>query len=140
MKTRRSLDSALLDLDPSYKDANSRFRRDVCSEFADAPDLCMSAGLPAFSKSVTFFSADFFMVIGGFIPITLGFKIGGEFAVTILLNFCLLSLKVTVTPVPSAVATFDVYAAVGSCIVLCGGLKISGRVADLKFPLPITVG
>ncbi len=117
-----------------------RFRRDVCSEFADAPDFCMSAGLPAFSKSIVFFKRDFFMVIGGFIPITLGFKIGGEFNVLIKLDFCLLTLKVTVTPIPGAVATFDVYAAVGTCFFLCGGLKITGKVADLKFPLPITVG
>ena len=71
-----------------------RVRRDVCSEFADAPDFCMSAGLPAFSKSVTFFKRDFFMVVGGFVPITLGFSIGGEFSVMIQLDFCLLTLKV----------------------------------------------
>ena len=71
-----------------------RMRRDICSEFADAPDFCMSTGLPAFSKSIIFFKRDFFLLIGGFIPITLGFSIGGEFNVMIQLDFCLLTLKV----------------------------------------------
>jgi hypothetical protein len=179
-RARRDVALALQMADPDV--GLSRMRRDVCSEFADAPDLCMSAGLPAFSKQITFFKKDFTMVVGGVIPVSLGFEVGGEFAVMILLNFCLLTLKVcvcvyvcvsfffvshhllsvtcpfssarqsttfsllmparqvTVTPVPSAVALFDVYAAIGKCIVVCGGLKISGKAADLKFPLPVTIG
>ena len=117
-----------------------RYRRDVCDEFANVPDFCLSAGLPPFTKSITFFQRDFFLLVGGMVPITIGFSIGGEFSVTVTLNFCLLTLKVTVTPTPGAVATFDVYAAVGSCYVLCGGLKINGKIADLTFPLPITIG
>jgi hypothetical protein len=141
-KKRRSVDGLLMnDMEHGIETySEGRFRRDVCSEFADAPDLCLSAGLPKFVKSQVFFKRDFYMMIGGFIPITLGFEIGGEFTVEVLLNFCLLTLKVTVTPIPGVVATFDVYAAVGVCFVMCGGLKISGRVADLSFPLPITVG
>ncbi len=115
-------------------------RRDVCSEFADVPDLCLSAGLPPFTRSVTFLKREYYLMVGGVILITLGFEIGGEFSVTLTLNFCLLTLKVTVTPTPRAVAKFDVYAGLGSCFVLCGGLKITGKVADISFPLPIIVG
>ena len=114
-------------------------RIDVCSEFANAPDLCMTAGLPPFVKTVTFFKKGFNIFLGGFIPIELGVEIGGEFRVVVTVTFCLLSLKVTVTPTPSAVATVGVYAAIGVCFILCGGLKIEGRVADISFPMPITV-
>jgi len=91
-KARRDLEG-IEDLEP--EPVPLRMRRDICSEFADAPDFCMSTGLPAFSKSIIFFKRDFFMVIGGFIPITLGFSIGGEFNVMIQLDFCLLTLKVS---------------------------------------------
>lgn len=127
-------------LEASESTEVSRSRRDICEEFADAPDLCISAMLPPFSKSVIFFSFSQTFLIGGMLPIEFGIKIGGEFSVSIEIGFCLLSLKVTVTPIPGASAPFEIYAAVGSCWVLCGGIKLQGILADVKFPVPAFIG
>ena len=139
-KRRRSL-SDTSGLTPMENDNTiHRFRRtDVCDEFANPPDLCMSAGLPPFSRTLMLFQAQYDWFVGCIIPVTVGIAILGEFSVSVSLSFCLLTLKVGVTPIPGVVADVGGYAAIGPCFVLCGGLMISGSVADLQFPLPISV-